>query len=75
MKSARIDRLGRIVIPIDYRRKLGLKAGSEINISYDNEKVIITSAEDCCRLCKNKSIFSSEVPLCPECIEKIKSIM
>ena len=75
MKSARIDRLGRIVIPIDYRRKLGLEAGSEINITYDDEKVIITSPEQRCRLCKNKSIFSSEVPLCPECIGKIKSII
>ena len=72
MKSKIVDRLGRIVIPIDYRRKLGLGEGSEIEISCENDKLIITVMENACRLCGAKLTEEYEIPLCESCIDKVK---
>lgn len=73
MKIARIDRLGRIVIPISYRRSLGITPEKDLNIEMSQGKVIISRSELLCKLC-GKSIKSAEIPLCKSCISKIKSI-
>jgi transcriptional pleiotropic regulator of transition state genes len=72
MKSKIVDRLGRIVIPIDYRRKLGLGEGSEIDISCEDKKLIITATENACRLCGAKLTEEYEIPLCKSCIDMVK---
>ena len=38
----KIDSLGRIVIPYDLRKEIGLKNNDEANIELDNNKIIIT---------------------------------
>ena len=39
-----IDELGRIVIPIDIREKLDIKAKDKVEFKIDNEKIIIVKA-------------------------------
>ena len=38
-----VDRLGRIVIPISYRKYLNLNENSSVNISLENDSIIITA--------------------------------
>lgn len=71
MKKCRIDSLGRIVIPIQYRKELNLKADTELNVEYENEKIVISKAKDYCRLC-GRFIEEKSSPLCKNCIEEIK---
>ena len=72
MKKTKIDRLGRIVIPIQYRKALGLGENSEINVEYDERKIIITPTALTCRICGVAVSGGYELSLCESCIAKIK---
>ena len=74
MKTAKIDKLGRIVIPIQYRKSLGAKEGSMLNIEYADGKVLISLAEECCRICGKEISRSTTIPLCSDCIKLVKNI-
>ena len=73
MKIARIDALGRIVIPISYRRSLDITPEKDLKIEMTNGKIVISERELLCKLCGD-GIQSAEIPLCKSCISKIKSI-
>lgn len=47
-----IDRLGRIVIPMDIRKSLSVSAGDVLKISSDDDKIILQKAENQCVFCK-----------------------
>ena len=38
--NKRIDSLGRIVIPKDYRKKLNINDGELLNIEYENDSML-----------------------------------
>lgn len=74
MKTVRLDRAGRVVIPIQYRKNLGASEGSKLNIEYADGKVIINLAEEHCRMCGKTLSDSLNIPLCKFCIEKVKKL-
>ena len=69
-----IDKLGRIVIPISYRKFLNLSENSYLNIELQNHSIVITSSESKCVLCGATSDLHSEKPLCAKCIKSIKEL-
>ena len=74
MKKARLDGLGRIVIPIQYRKELGLAEDSEINIELVGGKLILTASDLICRMCGGyiEKDNDKSIPLCQSCIARIK---
>lgn len=68
----RIDKLGRVVLPISYRNKLGLCENTKVTLSLVDDKIIITPANDRCLMCGNKENINKFFGLCRGCIEKIK---
>ena len=72
MKKTKIDKLGRIVIPIQYRKQLGLIENTEINIEYCNRQIVITAADSLCRICSAIVDTNSPFPLCRECISRVR---
>ena len=42
----RIDELGRIVIPKDLRKQLGIQEGDLLEMNFENEKIVIEKFED-----------------------------
>ena len=47
MKIVRtIDNLGRLVIPISLREKIGVKNNDDVNIELQDDKIIITSVKN-----------------------------
>ena len=74
MKTAKIDKLGRVVIPIQYRRELGLCEGSEINLRCCERKIIIVPKEPTCRICGGELKCSCEIALCEGCIQMVKML-
>ena len=72
MKKTRIDRLGRFVIPISYRKLLNITPETDLIIECDESKITITSSTTSCKLCGRKIEFDKPFPLCKECIQKIK---
>ena len=43
--NKRIDSLGRVVIPKDYRKKLNINDGELLNIEYENDRIVISKKE------------------------------
>lgn len=69
-----IDKLGRIVIPISYRKFLNLSENSYLNITLDDNSIVITPCQKHCALCGNTSNLHNKEPLCNICIQKIKEL-
>ena len=68
-----IDRLGRVVIPMDIRKSLSINAGEVLKISADDEKITLQKAENTCVFCNsadNITEFSGRY-VCLSCIKKL----
>ena len=69
-----IDNLGRVVIPIGFRNKLGIKSKDKVLVSLKEQAIVITAAEGRCLLCGIKLSEEKSIALCTACIEKVKSM-
>ena len=49
----RVDELGRIIIPIEFRKKLGIENGDEVRITYNEDEIVIKTKENCINNEKN----------------------
>lgn len=49
----RVDELGRIVIPIELRRTMGIEEKDALEIYVDNDKIILKKYEPACIFCGN----------------------
>jgi transcriptional pleiotropic regulator of transition state genes len=66
----KVDELGRVVIPIELRRTLGIGEKDALEIYVDGERIILKKYEPACIFCGNaESVthFKSKV-VCSECI-------
>ena len=70
----KIDKLGRIVLPIEFREKIGLYNETKALVSLKEDCICICSNEIHCALCKSKIEKNSIVRLCEACIEKVKKL-
>ena len=68
-----IDNLGRVVIPIEFRKKLGVDAFSKVSISLADDNVIITPIDKRCALCGKTIKSNGKFKLCNNCILQIRS--
>lgn len=71
-----IDCVGRIVIPMQFRKELGLTApGSKVELFSDGKQIICRKAIDYCVFCKSETDlteFEGQC-ICKSCIDKIKA--
>lgn len=74
MISRRIDQLGRIVLPKDFRDALGLGLETEVLLSIEGDTITIRGANETCKLCHSSTEVSRSIGLCAACVRKIKSI-
>ena len=72
--SRKIDKLGRIVLPIDFRRKLGLLGEARVVIRVEGDIVTVRGSDCLCRLCASPIDTSQKSGICPACVRKIKAI-
>jgi len=70
----KIDELGRIVLPADYREALGLTSRSGVEITLDGDRIILTAEKPMCKLCGTGEHIHSDYPICKECISKISAL-
>ncbi len=66
----RVDELGRIVLPIELRRTLGIEEKDRIEIFVDGESIILRKYQPACIFCDNaKDIINYKGKnICPDCI-------
>jgi len=69
----KVDELGRIVLPIEMRRTLGIEEKDALEIYVEGESVILRKHQDACIFCgKKRDIVSYEGKnVCRACIEKL----
>lgn len=70
----KIDSLGRIVIPVDYRKKAGIYDTGEARITEENGKIIIEKLHPDCKICGAEGKLDEQFGICPKCIEAIKGL-
>ena len=66
----KVDKLGRIVIPLELRQKYGLGEGVMIEFLDDGEGITVKPFEPVCKVCRNKIPENLASPLCETCIAK-----
>lgn len=69
-----IDKLGRIVIPIEYRHTLGIETGDPVEITAENDRIILRPYTPSCIFCKSieDTVDYHGKTVCRECLEELK---
>lgn len=70
----RVDDLGRLVVPVELRRTLGIESGDPLEVYVEGESVIFKKYEPACIFCGeagNTMEFKDKV-ICYECLETVK---
>lgn len=73
----RIDNLGRVVVPKEIRRSLGIKEGDPVEISLEGDSICIQKPTFGCKFCNAKldeTELSSKFKICKNCEKEIKSL-
>lgn len=70
----RVDDLGRIVIPMELRRTLGINVRDPLAIFVDGERIVLQKHADICAICGSPDniVQVKGRPVCSSCIAAIK---
>ena len=71
--ARKIDKLGRIVLPMDFRKALGLEGEAEVIIGVHGDAITVKGAQATCRICGCAQNISANLKICTDCITKIKA--
>lgn len=73
----KVDDLGRIVLPIELRRKFDIAEKDALEIYTENDTIILKKYEPSCFLCgEAKNIFQYQGKnVCPSCVKKMQDYM
>jgi len=71
-----VDPLGRVVIPVELRRNLGIKTDDSLEVFVDGEYIMLKKYEPACVFCGSTddvvSVRGKNV--CKACIEEMKNL-
>ncbi|WP_156204760.1 AbrB/MazE/SpoVT family DNA-binding domain-containing protein [Candidatus Syntrophocurvum alkaliphilum] len=69
----KVDELGRIVIPIELRRTMGIEEKDALEIYVDNERIILRKYEPACLFCGNAEdvLNYKGKNLCKSCLTEL----
>lgn len=71
-----IDDLGRIVIPMELRRTLGIHVKDPLSISVDGERIILEKHRDRCAICgsNGEMVMIKDRAICLDCVGQVKRL-
>jgi transcriptional pleiotropic regulator of transition state genes len=71
----RVDDLGRIVLPMELRRTLGINVKDPMSISVDGERIIVSKHHDSCVLCGSLDdiVRIRDRAVCRTCVAVVKA--
>lgn len=72
----RIDSLGRIVIPMEFRRTLGIHVHDQLGIRLEGDQVVIGRHSDACAICgaEGDVVTVKDRVVCADCIGTVKRL-
>jgi AbrB family transcriptional regulator, transcriptional pleiotropic regulator of transition state genes len=71
----KVDDLGRIVIPMELRRTLGIRVKDPIAIYVEGDRIILTKHRDACAICGATDLEMTDVKgrqVCESCVNAIR---
>ncbi|HHV46255.1 MAG TPA: AbrB/MazE/SpoVT family DNA-binding domain-containing protein [Tissierellia bacterium] len=72
----KVDRLGRVVIPIELRRNLDIEEKDALEIFIDGEHIVLKKYAPACIFCgqaKDVTTFKNK-NICPSCLKEIENM-
>ena len=71
-----VDELGRVVIPIELRRNLGIDKRDSMEIFVSEDQIILKKYSPSCVFCNNAGniVKFNEKNICTSCLEKLKTM-
>lgn len=69
----KVDELGRIVLPMELRRVLDIKIKDSLEITAEDDKIVLKKYEPCCVFCSSKEELQSFKGrcVCKKCLDEI----
>ncbi|MHA0857596.1 AbrB/MazE/SpoVT family DNA-binding domain-containing protein [Paenibacillus sp. CMAA1364] len=73
----KVDELGRVVIPIELRRTLGIAEKDALEIYVDGERIILKKYEPACIFCGNAEgvIYFKGKIVCNDCVSNMPKLV
>ncbi len=73
--TRRIDRLGRVVLPAELRRRLRMSAGDVVDVQVLDDRIVLSKVEVQCVFCTSGEGLRvlHERPVCKSCIDELTS--
>jgi len=71
----RVDDLGRIVIPMELRRTLGIKVKDPMAIFVEGDRIILQKHRDVCAICgasDTEMVSVKDRAVCTACVDAVK---
>lgn len=70
----RVDGLGRIVLPIEMRRALGLSTSDELEIYTEQDRIILKKYQRGCVFCSNSEnlVDYKDKTVCTDCLADLR---
>ena len=73
--ARRVDDLGRIVLPVEMRRLIGIRPGDAMDVSVAGGAIVLRKVEARCVLCgrtgDDLQPFRGK-PVCPDCVGELR---
>ena len=73
----KVDELGRVVIPIELRRNLGIQVKDALEIFVQNEQIVMQKYSSSCVFCgssKGVSTYKDKL-VCGDCMQEISQLI
>lgn len=72
----RVDDLGRIVLPMELRRTLGINVRDPMSISVEGERIIVAKHEDSCVVCgtTEDTVRVKDRAICRSCVAAVQKL-
>jgi transcriptional pleiotropic regulator of transition state genes len=69
-----VDNLGRVVLPMELRRTLGIEISDPLEVYTDEDKIILRKYTPGCTFCDNSSDLTTYKGkrICPQCLATLK---
>ena len=72
-----LDKLGRVTIPKEARKNLGIDIGTPLLINVEGNRIVLEKSGNACAICGSTDDLKTfnDKGLCQNCVEKIKAEM
>jgi len=72
----KIDNLGRIVIPMDFRRSLDIQEWDELRLSLEGSRIVVEKNSPRCIFCHRTEhlVHFQGKFICPDCLKELSKL-